>query len=623
MVLYLKKNKEYFFSFLIPLLFLCLLFLCLFMLVPNGYSVLISDMSVQYDPLLTYFKNHGFEIFSFYKGFGSSMIGTFAYYLSSPFNLILFLFPNDKTDIAILILIILKMSLSGLTMFLYLKDEVKVENKLYLLIFSTSYALMGFHVAYFFHIMWLDATMILPIVILGINKLFNGKSKIYILSLFYAIISNYYMGYMICIFSFLYFVYKLLLNYDLKKDKKEILKKFRKFIICSLLAAGLSLFFLLPSILELSQISKNNISPYANKIKITNPFKVLSFLFIEKKNISMMITQKVYNIYFGTVNLVLLFFYFLNNKISKKERKLSFIMVLIFALSIFINYADYVWHGFSATSGFAARYLFISTFFNLMLCAKSFIKIKEIKLINYYLFLIMFIVLSIVTIFGRYTYIDNYILIANNVLVIFYLILLYYFDRLPIKKNLILFLIMVLCFSELFFNFYIGIRKNDFMTREETEEIYHTFNNQLKKIKKNDHDFYRIAKDYDLTGNDSFRFNTYSVSHFLSTIHNKSLSFLGYNGYSIGSNFAGYSMPNPVADSIIGNKYLFLKDTDRNLSHYEKTGKYQISKSRYELYNLLKQDIIVYKNPYAFSLGMLVNENTGTCQIDYHSKDLA
>lgn len=617
---FIKKYRNNILSFIIPWIILCTLFLCLFILVPKGNSILLSDMEVQYNNLLTYFKNHGFETFSFLKGLGGNMIGTFAYYLSSPLNLITLLFKDAKTDLAILLIITIKISLSGFTMFLFLKDEIKTKDEKYLFIFSTSYALMGFHVAYFFNMIWLDATYILPIVILGINHLFKHKPKLYIFALFYAIITNYYMGYMICIFSLLYFVYKLLLNYNIKKDKKEILKLCKRFIISSLLSVGLSLFFLLPTVLELRQISKNNISPYTNGIKLTNPLSVLSFIFIGARDNTMILSEKVYNLYFGTINLILLFFYFINQDISKKEKRLSFGIVFIFILSIFVNYVDYVWHAFTETSSFTARFVFLMAFFNLILSAKSFIKIKKIESKYYFIFLILFILASIITMFCRYSYINNYLLIANNVLVMFYLVLLYYLPRLTFKKSILSFLIIFLTFGELFFNFYMSIRSYHYLTRYEVQDIYNTFNQKVNEIKKEDKDFYRIAKNYSLTGNDAFRYNIPVASHFLSTIHNKTLSFLGYTSYEIGSNYASYYKPNPVIDSILGNKYIFLKSF--STPYYEEIDTFKVSETRYEYYKISQKDVLIYKNPYAFSLGTLVHDKTQSCTLNYNDKDL-
>ena len=85
----------------------------------------------------------GSIIYSLTKGLGGGMIGTFAYYLSSPLNILIYLFPKDQIVLASIFLIVFRISLSGLTMFTYLTNHFK-ENKYKYLIFSTCYALMAY-----------------------------------------------------------------------------------------------------------------------------------------------------------------------------------------------------------------------------------------------------------------------------------------------------------------------------------------------------------------------------------------------------------------------------------------------------------------------------------------------
>ncbi len=227
---FIKKNKLTILSFLIPLIsFLLISFACNFSFI-NRQNVLISDLRAQYISLFSYLKKVfiGTEslFYSFKKSMGGNMLGTFAYYLASPLNFLIVFFPKKLFPQAILFLITLKISLSGLTMFLYLKTHYK-ENKIEMLIFSTSYALMGYVVNYFFNVMWLDAIFLTPLLLIGIDKIIrNENSLFYGIILFLIIFSNYYIGFMICIYSCLYFIYQLLLGKYKKEEKIKIIFKF-------------------------------------------------------------------------------------------------------------------------------------------------------------------------------------------------------------------------------------------------------------------------------------------------------------------------------------------------------------------------------------------------------------
>lgn len=71
------------------------------------------------------------------------------------------------------------------------------------LMFSTAYALSGFVTAYFFNIIWLDGIMLLPLMVLGIERLIdNRRYMLYIITIGLAIATSFYIGYMLCIFLF-------------------------------------------------------------------------------------------------------------------------------------------------------------------------------------------------------------------------------------------------------------------------------------------------------------------------------------------------------------------------------------------------------------------------------------
>ena len=58
--------------------------------------------------------------------------------------------------------------------------------------------------------MWLDAVIFLPLILMGLEKIFDGsKGFQYVLCLTLLFISNYYTGYMVAIFTGLYFIIKI------------------------------------------------------------------------------------------------------------------------------------------------------------------------------------------------------------------------------------------------------------------------------------------------------------------------------------------------------------------------------------------------------------------------------
>ena len=137
---------------------------------------------------------------------GGPMAGLIGYYLASPFELLFLFFQQDEILSAYDIAVALKLALSGLTMMVYLKRRGGFRHSA--LLFSTAYALSGFTLVFGWCIMWLDAVYMLPLIALGLDKITDGRRPfLYIISLGAAIIFSYYTGYMLCIFSVLYYIY--------------------------------------------------------------------------------------------------------------------------------------------------------------------------------------------------------------------------------------------------------------------------------------------------------------------------------------------------------------------------------------------------------------------------------
>ena len=105
---------------------------------------------------------------------------------------------------------ILRISLCGLTFAYYLKKHFHTNHPA-IAVFGTAYALSAFMAAYAWNVMWTDCLVLAPLIILGVEQLVKDKkAALYYVTLATAILSNYYISIMICIFLVLYFLILLL-----------------------------------------------------------------------------------------------------------------------------------------------------------------------------------------------------------------------------------------------------------------------------------------------------------------------------------------------------------------------------------------------------------------------------
>ena len=185
----------------------------------NGENFLLADMASQYNSLYNYIHNvlvgNDSIFYSFSKGLGGNMASTFGYYLASPFNILYMFISKVNTPFMTYVILLIKFGLCSLFMNVFL--NYKYGHKFTNLIFSVSYALMGFTTVYYFNNMWFDVIYMTPLVLLGINKLIDGNITFYIISLALAIMFNFYIAYMLCIFCVIYFLYELFCKYRFKE----------------------------------------------------------------------------------------------------------------------------------------------------------------------------------------------------------------------------------------------------------------------------------------------------------------------------------------------------------------------------------------------------------------------
>lgn len=200
------------FCFLIPVLLMYLIYLFMEIHPFGDGSVLVLDLNGQYVYFFEALRNavtgDGSLLYSFYRALGGEFMGMYAYYLASPLSYIVVLFPQTRILEALLCIILLKTGLCGLTFGYYLHKNSARPNKSAVLAFSVMYALCAFAVVHQNNMMWTDALIWLPLLTLGIEQLIkNGKYKLFVVALSLSLMSNFYIGYMVCIYSAIYFLY--------------------------------------------------------------------------------------------------------------------------------------------------------------------------------------------------------------------------------------------------------------------------------------------------------------------------------------------------------------------------------------------------------------------------------
>ena len=150
-------------------------------------SVLVLDLNGQYvyyyEAMRDVLHGEGSLMYDWSRNLSGEMFGVFAYYLASPFMLIICLLPRTWMCGAIEAVQLAKIGCAAITFSIFLRKRSK-PSKTALLVFSSCYALMSYMVVQLMDPMWLDGLIWLPIICLGVHRLVNeGKMAGYIIPL--------------------------------------------------------------------------------------------------------------------------------------------------------------------------------------------------------------------------------------------------------------------------------------------------------------------------------------------------------------------------------------------------------------------------------------------------------
>ena len=367
-----KAKKCYWAAFAVPLV------ICVIICIGNGVfpfgekCILEMDMYHQYCPFFNELQEkllHGGSLqYSWNLGLGSDFVGLYAYYLASPLNWLVVLWPKSYIIEFMTLLILVKIAFSGTSFFLFLTDhfqlkdekkEISSKNFWVGIVFSTAYALSGFVAAYSWDIMWMDSIALAPLIFLGLEKLVKQKDpRLYYITLALSIVANYYISIMICIFLVFYFI---LLFFEQKGGK---IKAVGRFAFYSLLAGGTGAILIIPEAMLLGSSGSAVELPekmewYFNIIEEISRVCTMTETYTGRDHWP--------NLYAGAFTLVLLGLYVLNRKISWKKKIPRIAMVVFFLISFTNNYLEFFWHGFDFPDSLPARQSFLFIFLLLVM----------------------------------------------------------------------------------------------------------------------------------------------------------------------------------------------------------------------------------------------------------------
>ncbi len=630
------KRKQYAYlalAFGIPALIMLLIYLVRgHEPIANG-SVLVLDLNAQYvyfyEALRDFVWGDSSLLYSFSRSLGGEYLGIYAYYTASPLSYIVALFPKSGILYALLLIIVIKIGLCGLSFGYYLHKKTKELNKTAVVLFSTMYALCAYNIVYQNNIMWLDAVYLLPLLTYSIERLIKRRRfKMFVFTLSLVMLTHYYIGYMLCWYVFFCFFFTYFIDSDRKEanplgEKLHFIRSLLRITVYSVIAIAISAFMIYAAYYSLQ----------FGKTEFTEPnwelFARFDFLDLFPKllpgSYDTVMHEGIPNLYCGVLALFMLPVYYLAKKVSSREKIFYTSLVGIYILISVINPADLIMHGFQMPNCLNYRYSFIIVFLLLYMAYKGFCEIKSqtpkiIFAIASALVLMVLVVQKFEypnliledTEYFDYGYIINKLpflyVITFSLLAIFVIgSILCYLIKTK-REKLVSFVLFGAVCLELFGNGAVLLLALGGDVGYSSYSSYNDYFEELypftEHMLESDKTFYRAEKTFHRTTNDNMALGLKGLSNSTSTLNEKVISMLDFVGYSADSHWTQFLGSNPISDSLFGVKYIISRKDDKYASELlasnELMGKYYSKYTENDLY-------ISYLNPYSLSIAYGVN----------------
>lgn len=665
------KPLYYLAAFLAPAL-LTLIAYAIFGVYPFGErSVLCLDLNGQY---VYYFENirNAFWsgenlLYSWARNLSGGYQGVIGYYLASPFTFIVILLPRAMIIESLMIMQLAKIGTCGLTFCIYAQKSKGVKP-LPSVIFATMYALMAYVVIQTIDPMWLDGPAFLPLIILGVEYLVDDGRKInYIIPLALMFIANFYIGFMIAIFVAVYFVFYLFFGTQKKMKLFDYVSTIGRMILATAVVLMCSYIMIMPIYNALALGKFDFSEPDYSLRTMFNPIELLATL-LPNQYYSVNVDEgtRMYGrpeIYCGVMTLVLVPLYFFNKNI-KVNRKIGYsMMIFVLFFSMWIKPINMMWHGGQDPNWLPYRYSFLVSFVLVSMAAETFSNLTNYKL-NIKYPAGVFAGIGILTyafnqtmdffkknadklsdldgFFKFFIYNeDKYKYVAKVpykttetingksvehiwlgtlafglALAAIYLTLIYLYSHAKKKsqRNITAGIMAAFVLFEAGYNTFDTILKVDKEVYYSSRPSYTTIMDapgMRKNLENYDDGFYRAEKTFFRNVNDNQAYGLKGLSHSSSVMNARIIRFLETLGYSTKSYETRYDGNTPIADSLLGIKYVL--DDPQTRSDYNR--KSLLSPYYNEVYT---QDfhiengervLHVYENPDALPIGFMANSD--------------
>lgn len=626
-----KYWNGYFLSFFLPILFLGIIMALTHVYPFGNNTVVVNDMKNQYLSLMTYFRNNITHprnfLYSYQLGLGGNFFAAFAYYLSNPFNLLACLFPPSAIPLFFMINTLINVGWLGLTTYTLLNKSIYLNKNgsngqykiFWCLLLSLSFTFSAFITNYQLCVMWIDAVVLLPLVLLGLDRILYSPHKstwLYWISLAGLILVNWYIGIIVAFFLFILMVFWTI-SMIIQRDFIDLLKKGIKVGLLTALSIGIGAVMLLPSYLAQRGVSQQG-------FKFTfNPVYQLHTLFhtLLTGNIADFTNPTIVPqeplIFCGLFTVVLVVLFFMNKQIHLSEKILSLILLIFLGCSTYFMGFYMIWHAFTMPNGFPQRESFGISLLLICIAYKAIGVFDQSKAgikVGITCGIVLLITLITAKAGAKFSLNEMIEIIGSLLLVTISALLVNHHSNQWMGYGILGLIVLV---NMGIYNYQIDKVHFSRMPSQAYSHVVSRYTKAIAQLKKDDSSFYRVGSNAELTANDPFTYNYNGVQAYISqqsTSMTDYISVLGYYQKHSWYRFNTFNNGSTAAiNDLLGFKY-YLLASPRILNDTQKVNSTQTWNQGLNTPGIKLKDevpeIEIYQNKMAFPLVFNVSKKT-------------
>lgn len=596
----------------------------------GGRSLASMDGNIQYLDFFAYYQNvmagqDGFG-YTMAKGLGGNCMAVLSYYLLSPLNVLSVLFGQDQLHGFFDLLVALKLALASTTCCYFLwrrfgqEKPVDRSRTVLLVLLAVGYGLCHYTLTQSSNIMWLDAVYCLPMMLLGVYRVTQGERGMSLaVWTAYAILCNWYVGAINCIFACIWWVWETVVRYldeEPKKPWNEVVRRTLESAVryAFLMGVGvlLSCVVFLPTIKAL----QNGLRGSLELSRVLDWQFVGQFPSVLQQNVIGAVSSLGEpSLFCGSLALVGCVGCVVYRKIAWEKRVAYALMLLLTVMLLLWNPFYAVFSLFKDVGSYWYRYSYVCVFVVVFMAARFFLyhrgdgqtsmPVAKISLGLGAVLVMLFYLREGQNL--KYTYLTVAVLCVGGVA-----LAVWYGAKTRRVRVLALVLAVLVFGTELGYNAKAQMKRYCTRDVEEYQSYVQGQAQQISQIQQQDGGLYRISetatrhmKDNGLTANynDALAFGYWSIAGYTSSPDETPRQFMDHMGYrGNGPTMSIVNTSMVAADALLGVKYVL---------------------SPYDIHGLeLREDIEpqngkqVYENPYALPMAFVFEGGGAQPQTD-------